>query len=88
MSNIVNMLNIEYIGRMPRYTSTIYPVKKVVSLTNEQAQRIRDYRFNERIESENEAIRRLIEAGPCWDCLGGVYRAPVALAGLARLAAG
>ena len=57
------MLNVEYIGQMPRYTSTIYPVKKVVNLTAEQTQRIRDYRFAERIESENEAIRRLIDAG-------------------------
>jgi hypothetical protein len=48
---------------MARYTSTIYPVKKVVNLTAEQAQRIRGYRFAEKIDSENEAIRRLIEAG-------------------------
>jgi hypothetical protein len=48
---------------MARYTSTIFPFKKVVNLTAEQAQRIRDYRFAEKIDSENEAIRRLIEAG-------------------------
>ena len=48
---------------MPRYTETIFPVKKVVNLTAEQAQRIRDYRFAQKIDSENEAIRRLIEAG-------------------------
>jgi hypothetical protein len=48
---------------MARYTSTIFPVKKVVNLTAEQAKRIRDYRFAQQIDSENEAIRRLIEAG-------------------------
>jgi hypothetical protein len=48
---------------MARYTSTIFPVKKVVNLTVEQAKRIRDYRFAQEIDSENEAIRRLIDAG-------------------------
>src|SRR4029077_10623295 len=48
---------------MARYTSTIFPVKKVVNLTAEQAKRIRDYRFAQQIDSENEAIRQLIEAG-------------------------
>ena len=48
---------------MPRYTAPIFPVKKVVNLTAEQAVRIRDYRFEHRIESENEAIRQLIDAG-------------------------
>jgi hypothetical protein len=48
---------------MARYTSTIFPVKKVVNLTAEQAKRIRDYRFVQQIDSENEAIRRLIDAG-------------------------
>jgi hypothetical protein len=48
---------------MARYTQQVYSVKKLVPLTREMAERIRDYRFTERIESENEAIRRLIEAG-------------------------
>ena len=48
---------------MARYTETIFPVKKLVPLTAEQAQRIRDYRFAQQIDSENEAIRQLIEAG-------------------------
>jgi hypothetical protein len=47
---------------MPCCTSTIDPVKKVVNLTAEQV-RIRDYRFEQRIEPENRAIRQLIEAG-------------------------
>ena len=48
---------------MARYTETIYPVKKLVPLMAEQAKRIRDYRFAQQIDSENEAIRRLIEMG-------------------------
>ena len=48
---------------MPRYTETVFPVKKVVALSTEMAGRIRDYRFAQRLPSENEAIRRLIEAG-------------------------
>jgi hypothetical protein len=48
---------------MARYTESIYPVKKLVPLTTELAERIRDYRFANRIDSENEAIRRLIETG-------------------------
>jgi hypothetical protein len=48
---------------MARYTEPVYPVKKLVPLTTEMAERVREYRFEQRIESENEAIRRLIEAG-------------------------
>jgi hypothetical protein len=48
---------------MARYTETIYPVKKLVPLTAEMAEAIRAYRHQQRISSENEAIRRLIEAG-------------------------
>jgi hypothetical protein len=40
---------------------TIYPVKKLVNLTEEQAGRIANFRFERRITSENEAIRQLIE---------------------------
>lgn len=40
---------------------TAYPVKKLVNLTEEQAQRISDFRFDQRLQSENEAIRRLLE---------------------------
>jgi hypothetical protein len=42
---------------------TVYQVKKLVNLTDELAARIADYRFGNRIASENEAIRRLIEIG-------------------------
>lgn len=38
-----------------------YPIKKLIALSEEQADRISDYRFGERIASESDAIRRLIE---------------------------
>jgi hypothetical protein len=40
-----------------------YPVKKLVNLTEELASKISSFRYEQRIPSENEAIRRLIEAG-------------------------
>ena len=48
---------------MARYTQVIYPVKKLVPLTSEMADAIGEYRHRQRIASENEAIRQLIEAG-------------------------
>lgn len=39
------------------------PVRKMVSLTAEQAKSVDDYRFNNRIKSEAEALRRIIDAG-------------------------
>lgn len=41
----------------------IFPVKKLVRLTDDQEKRIADFRFSHRLQSENEAIRRLIELG-------------------------
>lgn len=43
--------------------ATIYPVKKLVNLTEEQAKEIVDFRFENRLASENEAIRQLIALG-------------------------
>lgn len=40
-----------------------YPIKKVIGLTEHLAARIREFRFDKRIDTENEAIRRLIELG-------------------------
>jgi hypothetical protein len=48
---------------MARYTETVYPVKKLVPLTAEMAEAISEFRHQQRIASENEAIRQLIEAG-------------------------
>lgn len=42
---------------------TVFPVKKLVNLTEEQAKRIADFRFEKRLASENEAVRVLIELG-------------------------
>ena len=56
---IVNIRHIAYFGVMAK--ETVYPVKKLVNLTEEQAARIADFRFERRIPSENEAIRQLIE---------------------------
>lgn len=53
------MAHIRYFSLMARETA--YPVKKLVNLTEEQAKRISDFRFDQRLQSENEAIRRLIE---------------------------
>jgi hypothetical protein len=41
----------------------IFPVKKLVPLTADLADRIKTFRHEQRINSENEAIRRLIELG-------------------------
>jgi hypothetical protein len=40
-----------------------YPAKKLIYLTDELIREISDYRFRERIQSDNEAIRRLLEIG-------------------------
>ncbi|WP_170124817.1 hypothetical protein [Roseinatronobacter thiooxidans] len=42
---------------------TVFPVKKLVNLTEDQAKRISDFRFEKRLASENEAIRVLIRLG-------------------------
>ena len=41
----------------------LYPVKKLIAITPEAAQAIEDYRFANRLKTEAEAIRRLIDAG-------------------------
>ena len=40
-----------------------HPIKKVVGFDPELIERVRNYRFRQRISTENEAIRRLIKAG-------------------------
>ena len=40
-----------------------FPVKKLVNLTEDQARRVSEFRFDQRLPSENEAVRRLIELG-------------------------
>jgi hypothetical protein len=41
----------------------IFPVKKLIRITDDQEKRIADFRFSQRLQSETEAIRRLIELG-------------------------
>lgn len=56
--------DITYISHIAAMASeTKFPVKKLVTLTEEQARRISDYRFEQRLSSENEAVRRLLELG-------------------------
>jgi hypothetical protein len=40
-----------------------HPIKKVVGFDPDLIERVRNYRFKQRISTENEAIRRLIKAG-------------------------
>src|SRR3979409_49517 len=40
-----------------------FPVKKLIAITSEVAKAIEDYRFANRIKTEAEAMRRLIELG-------------------------
>lgn len=40
-----------------------YPVKKLVYLTDDMAREITEFRFTKRLQSDNEAIRQLLELG-------------------------
>ena len=40
-----------------------YPVKKLVNLTDDLALRVAVFRYDRRLPSDNEAIRRLLELG-------------------------
>lgn len=40
-----------------------FPIKKLVNLTDEQAREITKFRYDRRLPSDNEAIRRLVEMG-------------------------
>ena len=44
-------------------TDPIYTVKKLLALEPQMTERISEYRFQQRIGSENEAMRRLIGIG-------------------------
>ncbi len=44
-------------------TEIIFPVKKLIRITDDQEKRIADFRFSRRLQSETEAIRRLIDIG-------------------------
>lgn len=44
-------------------STTAFPVRKMLWLPDDLAEQIKDYRHEKKIESENEAIRRLIKRG-------------------------
>jgi hypothetical protein len=60
---LVNICDIGYIADMVKAREQIFPVKKLVPLTAELAERIKTFRHEQRINSENEAIRQLLELG-------------------------
>jgi hypothetical protein len=53
----------EAASKKKRGRPRLFPVKKLIYLTTEITERIRAYRFDQMISTENEAVRRLIEAG-------------------------
>jgi hypothetical protein len=56
---IVNPGHVVYIIGM----ETLYPVRKALQFTAEQWERVRAYRFEQKIDKEAEAVRRLIDLG-------------------------
>jgi hypothetical protein len=50
-------------GNIRPMAEVLYPVKKLIQLTEEQVAAIADYRFANRVPSESEAIRQLIQLG-------------------------
>ena len=46
---------------MPRPTT--YPIKKLIGFDSELWEKVREYRFHARLNTESDAVRRLIEAG-------------------------
>ena len=58
---LFNMVYMRYIDFMPK--PPILTVKKLVALTPDMTRAIEDFRFTQRVGSESEAIRRLIELG-------------------------
>ena len=58
---LVNSTDSTYITRMAVNPDRL--TRKLVSIPNELLKAIEDFRFQQRIKTESEAIRRLIEAG-------------------------
>ncbi len=42
---------------------TAYPVRKALQFTAEQWEKVRDFRFDRKIGTEADAVRRLIDIG-------------------------
>jgi hypothetical protein len=58
---IINITDMLYISGMAPPLK--FPVKKLVNLTDDQAAQVTEFRYDHRLPSDNEAIRRLIEMG-------------------------
>jgi hypothetical protein len=72
ISHKVDILYIDHFGIVNRAdignsrdmaTESVYTVKKLIAMTPAMATAISEYRFDARIASEAEAVRRLIEFG-------------------------
>jgi hypothetical protein len=59
----MRIVNMAYMGNISAMPDPIYPFKKLVYLSEAQAAAIKDFRFDQRLDSENEAIRQLIQLG-------------------------
>ena len=59
LAPIVNAIHMAYIIGM----ETAYPVRKALQFTAEQWEQVRAFRFDAKIDTEAEAVRRLIEFG-------------------------
>lgn len=58
---MVNPHDMRYMLGMAKQTK--YPVRKLSYFSDEMAKAIDDFRYSQRIPSENEAIRQLIQTG-------------------------
>jgi hypothetical protein len=59
IGTVVNAIDMVYIRRM----ETSFPVRKALQFTAEQWERVRAFRFDQKIGTEAEAVRRLIDLG-------------------------
>jgi hypothetical protein len=58
-AHVVNMVHIVYIIGM----ETLFPVRKALQFTTEQWEQVRAFRFEQKISTEADAVRRLIQIG-------------------------
>lgn len=56
---VVSAIDIIYIRRM----ETAFPVRKALQFTLDQWEQVKAFRFDQKIGTEAEAVRRLIELG-------------------------
>jgi hypothetical protein len=56
---MVNTIHVVYIIGM----ETLFPVRKALQFTTEQWEQVRAFRFEQKINTDAEAVRRLIDLG-------------------------